>query len=542
MRGQTFLPASFRVGAPAARETITIPSFMNASYRFAALLFAGTIFLSGCVVSKTRTVSANGSDPFLYYDTARIDAPKTAGPISPSPAVNPLPPTVPAPTNPVQQVPATAAVSRPISVAYQVPADAPTLPADAPSNAVQPPTEYSQTPVVDPDDPFLGQTTLDMQRLIYEVQSRNPSIHALTAAWRAASARYPQAIALDDPMFSYMQGVSGRVTDGGWMVEASQKLSWFGKRQLRGDVAAAEANAACHDVETQRLQLAEASANAYLDYFLVYRLRDLNAADVELMQEFRRIAKTRYEANQATQQDVLQANVDLADLQTRRAELLRMERVAVARLNALLHREIDRPLPPPGASLEPLGDLPPLASLRDSTLRRRPDLASMAAKIDAGQSNVNLAYKNFYPDFEVATKYDAFMMEEMRPQVGLNVNVPIGQEKRRAALREASAELQKRRAEYCAAVDAANFELADAYAKLQESREALRLYEENILPAAEENAQAARANYAAGKIDFLRLISAQRQLYDVREKYETARTDSLRRLAELRRVTGGYDL
>ena len=65
-----------------------------------------------------------------------------------------------------------------------------------------------------------------------EVQARNPSLQAASAAWPAAAAHYSQAILLDDPMFTSMVGPRGVGTDngGGWMVEASQKLPWAGKR------------------------------------------------------------------------------------------------------------------------------------------------------------------------------------------------------------------------------------------------------------------------------------------------------------------------
>ena len=55
------------------------------------------------------------------------------------------------------------------------------------------------------------------------------------AAWRAAAERYPQVTAWDDPMFGFTvsPGGVGLEQNGGWMVEASQKVPWAGKRALR---------------------------------------------------------------------------------------------------------------------------------------------------------------------------------------------------------------------------------------------------------------------------------------------------------------------
>jgi outer membrane protein TolC len=409
------------------------------------------------------------------------------------------------------------------------------------SEVVQSPNGDQGFYTQDPADPFQGQAELDFEQLKREIQARNPSLQEAILAWRAASERYPQEISLEDPMFGYMIGVSGIGPQGGYMTEASQKLPWFGKRQLRGEKADYEARAASRDVEDVRLMLAEASANAYLDFYLARRELDLNAANLELLREFRQIAQVRYEANQVTQQDVLQSNIELADAEGRQVELTRQERVAVARINTLLHRGADCRLPPPGEKLATPVVLPPVETFREAALCHRPDLSAEAARIRVEEANVALACKEFYPDFEVVAKYDAFMMpDDMRPQVGVNMNVPLAKGKRYAAWREASAKLQQRRAAYAKKADQARFEVQSSYAMLLESGQLLRLYAEKILPSAEDNIQSARTNYTAGKVDFLRLIEAQRQFYRQQERYYQALADYHRRLAEMYRVSGGY--
>lgn len=396
----------------------------------------------------------------------------------------------------------------------------------------------SPAPIFSADDPFAGQTDLSAEHLIFEVQARNPSLAAMIAAWQAAAQRYPQMISLDDPMFSYMLGTKGLGPEGGWMLMGSQKIPWFGKRRLRGSIAQAQSDAACQDVADLRLRLAESAANALFDLYLVGRQSEINAANTDLMREFHSIALARYESSQVTQQDVLQADLELADLETRTAELARLQSVAVARINTLLHRPADCPLPPP-ANLSPPGNLPPVDELRDMALSRRPDLAAQAARIRAEEANVNLACKEYYPDLEIVGKYDAFMPEDMRPQLGMNLNVPLWQHKRSAAWREAMAKLQNQRAAYANLADQARFEVQSAYAELVESDRVLRLYDEKILPVAKQYVQSSRANYTAGKTDFLRLNDAQRQLYGQWEKYYQAQTDYHRRLAELTRAVGG---
>ncbi len=420
---------------------------------------------------------------------------------------------------------------RPITpVAYQEPGSRDDSPAAGLSRQVAP---------ANLDDPLLGIEELSLAQLTAEVQARNPSVQAMIAAWRAASERYPQVISLDDPMFNFMLGAAGLGQDGGWMVMASQKVPWCGKRALKGAIAQAEADAASRDVDDVRLRLAEATAMALADYYQARRELEINTANRELTGQFRDIAKVRYESNQVPEQDVLQATLELADLEGRRAEVTREEKVAVARINTLLHRAADHPLPPPPSKLDTSGDLPPVETLRDWAVERRPDLAAEDARIRADEASLDLADREFYPDLEVVTKYDAFMPENMRPQVGLNLNVPIRRTRRCAALQEAAAKLQQRRAELQSRVDEVHFEVQSASDRLAEQRNIIHLYAEKTLPAAEENVRHARANYTAGKIDFLRLIDAERQLYRQQEKYQQAIADYQRRSAELERAVGG---
>ena len=57
-------------------------------------------------------------------------------------------------------------------------------------------------------------------------------------------------------------------------------------------------------------------------------------------------------------------------------------------------------------------------------------------------------------------------------------------------------------------------------------------------PLSQQSLQSARANYTAGKVDFLRLIDAERQFHGQRERYYEALADYQRRQAELERAVG----
>jgi outer membrane protein TolC len=394
-----------------------------------------------------------------------------------------------------------------------------------------------------PQEPAPASGVLSREGLIAEVEARNPSLAAMVAAWQAAAQRYPQAVALDDPMFMGLvapDSVSSDLVDTGYMLDVQQKLPWFGKRRLRGAVAAAEADAAFQDSADTRLQVRLAAETAFLEYFLAHRLARLNRENTRIMEQFRETAQTKYQTNQVTQQDVLQADVELAELARRQFELDRMQKVAIARINTLLRQLPDAPLPPPPMELGSPGELPDADLAWQTALQQRPDLAALAWRVESEEAGLALAYKNFYPDVNVIGRYDATWQEiDLRAQVGVQLNMPIYREKLRSAVREAEFRVNQRRAEFDQQALEIQYEVMEATRRVEESRRVVELYAQRLVPVAEQNLAAARSNYEVNKLNFLDLAMAQKQLVNILEDQQQAVVSLHQRMAELRRAVGG---
>jgi outer membrane protein, heavy metal efflux system len=392
-----------------------------------------------------------------------------------------------------------------------------------------------------------SQPELSLPKLIAEVENRNPSLQAMTAAWQAAAQRYPQVISLDDPMFMAMgapSSFSSNEVESAYALQLNQKFPWYGKRAARGRQAQAESSAALHDLQDGRLRLAETTATGFYDYYLVTHQLELNRQNVEVIAQFRSTAQTKYSANQVTQQDVLQADLELAQQQRRQLELRRMVKVAIARINTLLQNEPFAPLPPPPQQLAPPSGPMDADALQQLAATQRPDLAALAEKVRGDEAAVTLACKDYYPDAEIFGRYDTFWQpastqSDLRPQVGITVNVPIYRGRLDAAVREASFRLSQHRADYDQLRFDIQYEVANASEEVEESRQAVQLYAEKLLPAAEHNVEAARANYDVNKTSFLELAMAQRQLIEMRQDQQEALAAYHTRLVSLQRAVGG---
>jgi len=396
--------------------------------------------------------------------------------------------------------------------------------------------------------PSHGEASLSLPELVAEVQARNPSIEAMAAAWRAASQRYPQAVALDDPMFMAMTApatlASNPNVESAYAFQVNQKFPWCGKRAARGRKAGAEADAAYDELQDSRLQLAELTEAAFFDYYLAEQQLKLNGQNAEVIREFHDTAQAKYRNNQVTQQDVLQSDVEVAQLERERIEFQRMKRLAVARINTLLLEPPYAALPPPPSSLDLPAQPSDVETLEQLAAGQRPDLAAASARVRAEQAALTLAYKDYYPDLEVFGRYDTFWQPTntqgpLQGQVGVQMNVPIYRRKLSAAVCEAMSRVAQRRAEYAQKAQDIQYEVATAYEETEESRRTWQLYSEKLVPAAEQNVSAAKTNYYVSKGSFLDLAVAERQLIELRSKQQEALADYHRRFSQLQRSIGG---
>ena len=427
----------------------------------------------------------------------------------------------------------------------------PATPEARPRPAVVP-AAYREAPVADRappntgphQHPLDGVTTLTADDVVRVVVERNPTLDQMRATAAAVAARYPQVTSLDDPTLTAWTApgsIGSPNVNYATRVEVSQKLLYPGKRGLKGAVVRAETSAAGADVDATRLELTEAAVSALADYYLATKTREVVTENLDLWRQFRKTAEDRYKVGQGPQQDMLQAEVEIARQEERLVGLRRAKAVAAARLNTLMHLPPDDPLPPP-ADVRAAFQTQDAAALRDRAVATRPDVRAVVARVNAEEAALALAAKEYNPDVEVMAAYDGFWQGMDRPlqwQVGARVNLPVRFARRGGAVEEARAKVAQRRAELARLVDRVNFEVQETVEQLRESEEVVRLYEEKVLKAAEANVKEAQAAYAAGKIPFLNLVEAQRNRVMLRDRFYEAIAETARRRAALERVIGG---
>jgi cobalt-zinc-cadmium efflux system outer membrane protein len=394
-------------------------------------------------------------------------------------------------------------------------------------------------------EPFEGQASLERTALIEAALERNPGLAAARSAWRAALARHPQAIALEDPMLDGAlapASFGSDEVDTGYRIGLSQALPFPGKRGLRGEQALAEAEVSAQEYEAERLALAAAASQLFDEYYLAARASEQNGRHLDLLGEFSQAALARYESGSASQQDVLLAETELAELLHRKIVLETSQRRTAERINTLLHRHPELPLPPPPALLAPpVDDALDAPALTERALAERPELRAARARVEARERAVALARREYFPDFTVSGAYDSIWQEDaLKPMVGLAVNVPIQLGRRSGALDEANAELARARSQAQREEAEVRLSVARAVDRLRESHHLLELVSDRMLPVSRDRLAASRAAFEGGRGSFLELIDAERGLRSAELEHEVAVVTLWRRHAELGHATADY--
>ena len=352
-----------------------------------------------------------------------------------------------------------------------------------------------------------------LQELIEQALENNPEIKAMQRRFDRVRARIPQAKALDEPMLSV--GYMGNLTpftlqtddpSSGRTISISQDLPFPGKRSLRGKVASSEADAEWWAFEQTRRNVVAEVKDAYFDLYYLTKALGVVTKTKVLLEQFTKIAEVRYSVGKGIQQDVLKAQVEFSKLIEQQTMLEQRKQVAEARVNSLLYREPESPVGTPD-ELKPRDFPYSLAQLNETAVVNYPDLKAQRRKIEGAEYAIQLAKKEFYPDFSVGFAYvnRPAMPEMYGLSVGIKLPVFYAQ-KQRPALTEATASFEAEKRSLENTTTLLMFKIRDKYLAQTTAKRLMSLYSTTIVPQSSLSLESAIAGYEVGKVDFLTLL------------------------------------
>lgn len=392
-------------------------------------------------------------------------------------------------------------------------------------------------------------TPLKLEDYLRIAALQNAGLETAFEQWKAAIEQVPQAKALPDPKFTYgyyIQEIETRTGPQKQRFSITQTFPWFGVIESKTDIASTKAKAAHQNYEAMKLELFHNVKNSFYEYAYLGKAIEIAKQNVELMKYLEEVARTRYATSTGSHPDIIRAQIELAILEDKLKSLEKLQEPIVAGLNSILNRENILPLPWP--------ELKKTASvtinkqeLINTMISNNPKLLAQDFDIASAKAGVELAKKKFYPDLSLGLDWiqtDDALMAGVKdsgkdPIIAmLTINLPIWTESYKAAeiqaktqTRVLAAKKEQNQNDMIAQFEKNLYEYEDSIRKMS-------LYENTLIPRAQEMLEASETAYQAGTVDFLSLIDAQRTLLEFKLSYEREYTRNMQKMAALEMLTG----
>jgi cobalt-zinc-cadmium efflux system outer membrane protein len=385
--------------------------------------------------------------------------------------------------------------------------------------------------------------------LLTEAEQNNPQIQAARQGWQAAKQVPSQVSTLPDPQFNLQQVNVGSPrpfagytnSDFAYIgLGVSQDFPYPGKLRLRGEIAKRDADVVQQQYESVRRSILAGVQSAYFQLAYLSKTLGILESDGELLQQVEKAADARYRSGMGDQHDLLQAQVE----RTKLFREITMHHLEVAKLQAQIKQLLNRPQS--SSDIEP-SELPetPLPytfeELLSATKTQNPEISGAEKMVERQKLQVDLAHKDFYPDFNVQYMWQRTDPTQFRAyyMLSLGVRVPIYRGRRqRSELAQAEAELNRSRSESEVQSQQVAFEVRSEYESAQKTAELLKIYREGLLPQARAGFQAGIAAYQNNRQDFQALLASFLDVLHLDEEYWKSIAEREAALARLEQLTG----
>lgn len=388
-----------------------------------------------------------------------------------------------------------------------------------------------------------------LEAYVARAMQESPTLEASYERWRAAAARVSGRRRWPRPQLSYaalVRPVETRVGPQRQRVGARVPIAWPARLRSGAEIGAALADAEAERFEAEALSLRARVAEAYWSLWLVARRARALDEEARLLEGVVELARARVVTGQASLAMVQLAELRRIRVRDTRATVEASRRRSEASLRALVGLDLDERVTV-DADVPELRVLGVAPGVLRSWASSRPGVRAHGALARAGEASERNAAAQRAPDLALAVEWletgpagapsvprdgdDAWM-------IGVTVGIPVDlralSDERRAARADAAAH----RADGRAGALAAEAELEAALADLEDARRRVRLYAEELGPAAEAAWESTSAAFVIGRASFADVLLAARELVELRFGGDEAAASFARAWARIEAAAG----
>lgn len=388
-------------------------------------------------------------------------------------------------------------------------------------------------------------TLVRLSELLTEAERVHPAIKAEAQMIEAKRSRIPQVKSLPDP--TVQVGWMGNIRPFSVQhldpssyrgISAMQEFLYPGKLKLRGQIAEKDVEAEQWNLEAARRQVKAEVKSAYYELSAVDQALAVTQRNKVLLEKLARIAEEKYKVGKGLQQDVIRAQVEVSRIIQTFTLLNQRRRTLVAKLNSLILRPSDAPIGPFAPSQKGELNYSP-EELTEKGVANSPEIRRQEQLIEQSQFAVNLARKDYYPDFRAG--YEYWQRPGLPDMHGFNVaiNVPIFyKKKQREEVREATFVVESGKQNREAIRTALLFQVKEQYLQAKASDELLTLYSKALVPQSALALESSMAAYGTGSLDFESLLANFKSVLEYEVNYYEELANYQKALVNLEQITG----
>ena len=385
--------------------------------------------------------------------------------------------------------------------------------------------------------------------LLTEAEKNNSQIRAAHHGWQSAKQVPTQVATRPDPQVVLQQMNVGSPrpfagytnSDFAYLgVGVSQDLPYPGKLRLKGEIAQKEADATEQKYESIRRAVMAGVKMSYFQLGYLAKRTNILDDDARLLEQVEQAAESRYRNGMGNQQDVLQAQLE-------RTKLLReinRNQLEQGKMQAALKNLLNRSQSSPDIETTELSESTPAHNfdqLLTEAKTSNPDLAGMQKMVERQGLQVDLAKKDFYPDFNVQGIWQRTDPTQFRAyyQFTVGMRIPIYRNRRqRPELAQAESDRDRAKSDLDAQSQQTALQLRQQFIGAEKSAELLKIYREGLIPQARAALQAGMAAYQSNRQDFQALLASFLDVLKLDEEYWQTLSEHETALAQMEEITG----
>lgn len=366
-----------------------------------------------------------------------------------------------------------------------------------------------------------AQTIAEYQQ---QAAKNNPELKAEYQHYLSALEESPIVGTLPDPEVAFAYFISPIETRLGPQqarISLTQMFPWFGSLSDKRSISESQAKAQYEVFQETRNRLFYQTEKALIELYEVDQSLEIANENLDILNSLVEISLSRYETDQASQVDVLRAQIEQEDLKTQITLLEDNRNVLIQKVNELLNAEQERVITLPD-TLMPEMSIESEPELLNKLVQQNPALNRLRYQKDSAHEMKTLAAKDGKPSFGVGLDYIFTGERSDVPTLADNgkdaimarasFKIPLFRNKYNAKVQQAELNIQSVQSQITDKENKLETDLSSSLRDYYDSRRRFDLYDQKQIQRVNQALSIMTQNYSTDSSNFEEILRMQRKL------------------------------